>query len=230
MTVAAALTLLSGCIKSVDPPAPTPAKTYISIIHLAPTAPSVDVFFNDTKVSNNAFAPGSSTIAYNAVDKGAFSIRFKKESSDSVVAAVPLAQYDSLHFYTIFIHNLQADGPAEAVRIEDDFSNLVSGKLFYRFFHASPNTGAVDLYMDNVKMESNRMAADNSSFASFKEFPGTTSGYHTLQVKLAGSDSVVANLTNAELLAGNAYTVYLKGLTGGSGSRGLSLGLLRAAN
>src|SRR5688572_2505473 len=192
MTVASALTLLSGCIKSVDPPAPTPAKTYISIMHLAPTAPSVDVFFNDTKVSNNAFAPGSSTIAYNAVDKGAFSIRFKKESSDSVVAAVPLAQYDSLHFYTIFIHNLQADGPAEAVRIEDDFSNLVSGKLFYRFFHASPNTGPVDLYLDNVKIESGRTPSGNTNSASFKEIAGTTSsGYYNLQVKLAGTDSTI---------------------------------------
>jgi hypothetical protein len=229
ITVAAALTLLSGCIKSVDPPSPTPAKAYISIMHLAPTAPSLDVFFNDNKVSNNAFAPGNSTLAYNAVDRGAFSIKFKKESSDSVVAAVPLVQYDSLHFYTVFVYNLQADGPAEAVRIEDDFSNLVSGKPFYRFFHASPNTGPVDLYLDNVKIESDRLPSGNTTSASFKEIAGTASVYHNLEVKLAGTDSTIASLPNTELLLGNGYTFYLRGLSGGTGSRGLSLGLLRAA-
>ena len=186
-------------------------------------------FFNDTKVSNNAFAPGNSTLAYNAVDRGAFSVKFKKESSDSVVATVPLAQYDSLHFYTIFVYNLQTDGPAEAVRIEDDFSNLLSGKPFYRFFHASPNTGPVDLYLDNVKIESGRLPSGNTTSASFKEIAGTASAYHNLEVKLADTDSTIASLPNTELLLGNGYTFYLRGLRGGTGSRGLSLGLLRAA-
>jgi len=222
--------VLSGCLKSADIPQPTPAKTYVSIMHLAPTAPSLDVFFNDTKVSNTPFAPGNVTSAYNAVDKGAFSIKFKKADSDSVVAEVPLAQYDSLNFYTIFIHNLQADGPAKAVRIKDDFSNLTSNKPYYRFFHASPNTGAVDLYMDNVKIESGRMLADNTNYALLNEFLGTTSGYHAIQVKLAGTETVIATINNVDLLTGNAYTFYLRGLDGGTGTSQLSLGLLRAVD
>ena len=70
------------------------------------------------------------------------------------VAAITFAQYDSLNFYTLFIYNQQANGPVRAVRIHDDFSKLTQTKSFYRFFHASPNTDAVDLYMDNVKIES----------------------------------------------------------------------------
>ena len=225
-----ALSVLTGCIKSADNLDPAPAKAYISIMHLAPTAPSLDVFFNETKVSSNPFAPGNVTVAYNAIDKGAFPITFKKASSDSIVAAITFAQYDSLNFYTLFIYNQQANGPVRAVRIHDDFSKLTQTKSFYRFFHASPNTDAVDLYMDNVKIESGRVLADNTSSGVLNEFTGVSSGYHTFQVKPAGMDTVIANLDNVDLLTGNAYTFYLRGLTGGAGSSQLSLGLLRAIN
>jgi hypothetical protein len=232
LAMAAAVFVLSGCLKSVDPPAPTPPKTYISIMHLAPTAPSLDVFFNDTKVSNTPFAPGNVTPIYNEVDKGAFSIKFKKAALDSLVAQVPLAQYDSLNYYTIFIYNQQANGPANAIRIKDDFSAVLSNatKPYYRFFHASPNTGAADLYIDNVKVESGRMLADNTGYELLNKFLETTSGSHAIQVKLAGTETVIASLNNADLLAGNAYTFYLKGLEGGTGNSQLSLELLRAAD
>lgn len=230
VTVVSALSVLSSCIKSVDNLDPTPAKAYVSIMHLAPTAPSLDVFFNETKVSSNPFAPGNVTVAYNAIDKGAFPVTFKKASSDSIVASITFAQYDSLNFYTLFIYNQQANGPVRAVRIKDDFSKLTTNKTFYRFFHASPNTDAVDLYMDNVKIESSRVLADNTNSGLLNEFTGVSTGYHNFQVKLAGTDTVIANLDNAELLAGNAYTFYLRGLTGGLSSSQLSLGLLRAVN
>ena len=230
--IAAAVVVLSGCIKSPGDPAPVTPKTYLSILHLAPTAPALDVFFDDIKVSNSSFSPGNVTPIYNPVDRGTFSIKFKKGGSDSLVAHVPLALYDSLNFYTIFIYNLQADGPANAIRIKDDFSDVRSnpGKPYYRFFHASPNTGAADLYIDNVKVESGRTPADNATQESLNKFLATNAGSHLFQVKLAGTDTVVATLNFVNLLAGNAYTFYLKGLDGGTGFNELSLGSLQAAN
>lgn len=218
-----------GCLKSSLPES-TPAKAYVSIMHLAPTAPSLDIFFNDTKVSSNAFTPGAVSSAYNSVERGDFSIKLKKAASDSMVASVPLERYDSLHFYTIFIFNQQANGPAQAVRVEDNFGNLTSGKSYYRFFHASPNVDAVDVYMDNAKIQSGRMLADNAIQESLNHFGEITQGSHVFQVKLAGTDSIIATRNNVELAAGNAYTLYLRGLGGGSGNTELSLELLRAAN
>jgi hypothetical protein len=197
-------------------------------MHLAPTAPSLDVFFNDTKVSNIPFAPGTTTGAYNQIEKGSFTIKFKKAASDSIVSQLPMAQYDSLTYYTLLIYNLQANGPANAVRIKDDFSVLTSDKSYYRFFHASPNTAAVDFYIDNVKMQSGRSTADNTGNDDFNKFAATNPGNRTIVVKLAGTDTVVATLNDASLVQGNAYTFYLKGLQGGSGSSALSVGLLRA--
>ncbi|MEP7376402.1 MAG: DUF4397 domain-containing protein [Chitinophagaceae bacterium] len=224
--------IFSGCLKSPESQAPPTAKTYISIMHLAPTAPALDVFFNDERVSTNSFDPGAVTPRYNSIDKGSFSVKFKKGGVDSLVAQVPLALYDSSKFYTLFIYNQQANGVANAVRIKDDFSDLISNstKPYYRFFHGSPNTGAVDFYIDNVKLENGRAAADNAANELLNKFLATTSGSHSVQVKLTGTDTVVASLNLVDLLAGNAYTFYLKGLDGGTGLNELSIGVLQAAN
>jgi hypothetical protein len=221
---------LSSCLKSVDAPEQAPARAYISIMHLAPTAPSLDVFFDAKKVSSSAFAPGNVTVAYNAIEKGTYSIIFKKATADSVVATVPTAQYDSLNFYTLFIYNVQANGAVAAVRIRDDFSNLAGNKPYYRFFHASPDTDAVDLYIDNAKVESARVLADNTYSNSYNAFTATNAGFHNVQVKLAGTDTVIASMDNVDLVAGNAYTIYLRGLSNGIGNSQLSLGILRAVN
>jgi hypothetical protein len=125
---------------------------------------------------------------------------------------------------------LQANGPAQAVRIEDKFGNLTSGKSYYRFFHASPDVNAVDLYVDNVKTQSGRGMADNASQESLNTFGDINQGSHTFEVKLAGTDSVLATKSFVDLTAGNAYTLYLRGLKSGTGSSQLSLELLRAAN
>ena len=225
---------MSGCLKTTEP-AKTPAKAYLSILHLATAAPapSVEIYFNDTKVSD-PFAAGGVSSIYSPVDKGFFAVKFKKSSSDSLVASVPTSQYDSLGFYTIMLYN-QPGGAASAMLIEDDFSDLTLDKPFYRFFHASPtvaNLGPVDLYLDNAKVlaGSNRTLADNEFSSYYNEFAPTTTGTHSFQVKLNSNDSLITFLTDVSLQSGNAYTLYLKGNVGGTGANALSLGILRAAN
>jgi hypothetical protein len=221
--------VLSGCLKSHEG-VPIPPQTFISILHLAPTGPPVDVFFDDRKVSTNPFIPGTVSPVYNPVDKGAFSIKFKKTTTDSLVADAGLAQYDSLNYYTIFLFNQFTDGPVGALRIKDDYSEVSSNltKPYYRFFHASPNTGPVDLYFDTVKVESSRRSADNVFNIGFNRFLGTSTNVHNIYVKLEGTSTVIASQTNIYLQTGHAYTFYLKGLDGGAGNNQLSLGILAA--
>ena len=223
-----AVIIMNGCIKTQEDTLLPPPSGYISIMHLAPTAPSVDVFFNDAKVSNNPFDPGATTTAYNPIERGAITIKFKKAASDSVVAQLPLAQYDSLNYYTVFIYNLQANGAANAYRIKDDFTVLTSDKAYYRFIHASPNAGDVDVYIDDVKVQNGRHIADNAGFDTYNRFMPTNPGNRTIEARMAGTNDVVATLTDASLVQGNAYTFYLKGLAGGSGNNELSIGMLRA--
>jgi len=231
IALAVVATIFSSCLKT-DPPAPTTPPTYISVMHLAPSSPSLDVYFDNNKVSTAPLAPLNVTTAYNAVDRGYYAIKFKKAAGDSSVAEIPSAQYDSLSFYTIFLYNLSTNGPVKAVRFKDDFTDVIANptKPFYRFYHVSPNTGAVDFYINDVKLESSRQYADNVGFDPRNKFLVGQTDYNKMEVKLAGTDTVIASLQNAYMTAGNAYTIYLKGLEGGTGTNELSLGMLRAAN
>jgi len=232
LAMSAVSVVLIGCLKSDDPAPPATPRTYISVMHLAPTAPSVDVFFDNVKVSNVPFDPGVTTPAYSQVDRGAYSIKFKKTGTDSLVAEVPQLPYDSLTYYTLFLYNVSANGAANALRITDDFSEFQANrsKLYYRFFHGSPNTGPVDLYFDNVKVDSTRRPADNVINPTLNSFKGINSGIIALKVKLAGTDSVIASIDHATLQTGNAYTIYLKGLDGGTGNNQRSIGVLQAVD
>lgn len=227
---------ITGCLKSTDPQ-PQPAMAYISILHLAtqPPAFSTDIYFNTTKVTTNPFGAGGVSQTYSQVEKGAFSVTFKKAGGDSVMASIPVSQYDSLGFYTMMLYNNPGTpATAEAMLIEDDFTDLTLDKPFVRFFHASPSVsalGPVDLYIDNNKIFTQRVLADNEFSPFYNQFQPATSGSHVFSVKLSSNDSLIAKTTtDVNLIVGNAYTIYLGGNVGGTGTNALTVGALRAAN
>ena len=93
--------LLSGCLKEASN-STNPPKTFISLLHLAPRAPSVEVYFDNTKASS-AIAPGTVSPTYSAIDPSIFAITFKKAGSDSLVTSLSTASYDSLRHYTLVL-------------------------------------------------------------------------------------------------------------------------------
>lgn len=219
--------LLTGCLKS-SPTEPPKPMSYFSVMHLAPRAPSVEIYFNSDKASN-PFTSGSYTERYSEVTPGTFSITFKKSGGDSVMASIPIDRYDSLNYYTMLIYNTP-DTLVGAQAIEDDFSVLTSDKAYYRFFHMSPDIGEVDVFFNTEKVQPNRNYADNV-FGSyyFNQFGAINNNTYNITVKKAGEDSVIAQ-TNATLYNMNAYTIFLKGIPGGSGNNALGISVLQASN
>lgn len=219
--------LLSGCLKEAQntPPAP---KTYISLMHLAPRAPAIQVFF-DNEQASSAINPGTVSAAYSAIDPDIFAINFKKAGSDSLVASIGADLYDSSRYYTLLLYNYDSTH-ARAIRIEDDYSVLTNDKASYRFFHMSPDIGSVDLYFDNTLIESNRQYADNTVSNYYNQFFSTPTSTVNVYVKKAGSDSVIAQGSSVYLNQRNAYTIYLKGIIGGTGTNAIDVDVLQAVD
>jgi hypothetical protein len=219
--------LLSGCLKE-SRNTTNPPKTYLSLLHLAPRSPAVEVYFNNEQASS-AIIPGTVASAYSAVEPGIFSINFKKPGSDSVVASLGASLYDSLKHYTLLLYNIDSTH-VRAVRIQDDFSVLANQeKAHYRFFQMSPDFGAVDLYFDNTLIESGREYADNTASDYYNTFLPAAPNTYTATVKKTGTDSVIAQ-GSVFLSAGRAYTLYLKGIRGATGTTGLGISYLEAAD
>jgi Domain of unknown function (DUF4397) len=219
--------IFSGCLKSIDQ-TPPEKKAYISLMHLAPKAPALEVYVSGTK-SSTAIAAGSFSSAYSAVTPGIFDISFKKASSDSVVASIGAAIYDSLKYYTLVVYNDQPNS-AKALRITDDFSNIGGASAYYRFFHMSAEIPAVDLYINNSKVQTDREFADIALSPAYNSFSAYAPGSYSVQVKKAGTDSVIAQ-TSATLFQSNAFTIFLDGLVNNGGvSSTIKLDVLQATS
>jgi len=219
--------LLSGCLKESTSSTYTP-KTYISIMHLAPRSPAVQIFINN-QPSSSGINPGTVSSSYTAFDPAVLGFTFKKSGGDSVVTSLPSAVYDSLNYYTLLLYNPDSTH-VQALRIQDDFSVLNTTQTFYRFFHLCPDVGNVDLYFDNNIIESGRQYADIAATSYYNQFFSKTPSTYSIYVKKAGTDSVIAQASSVSLAAANAYTIYLKGMKGGTGSNALTVDILQAAD
>ncbi len=104
----------------------------------------------------------------------------------------------------------------EAVVLEDNLTTPASGKAHVRFIHLSPNAPAVD-----ITTNTGAVVFGNYVFKQASAFTPLDAGTYDLQVRLAGTSTVVLDLSGISLTAGKIYTVFAKGLVGGQGTQSL---------
>jgi hypothetical protein len=218
---------LNGCIKNSASSTSAP-KTYISLLHLAPWAPAVEVYFND-KQASSAIAAGTVASSYSALDPGVYTIGFKKAGSDSVVASLSTSLYDTSQYSTLLLYNIDSTHVG-AAKIADDYSVLSNDRSYIRFFHLAPEIDDVDLYVDGALVSSGRSYVDNVSIGYYNQFSAITPGTVNLVVKKSGADSVIANLGSVPLSQGNAFTIYLRGKKSGTGLNAIGIDYLQSVD
>ncbi|MHA4846899.1 DUF4397 domain-containing protein [Flavitalea antarctica] len=218
----------SGCMKDtpIEPPKPV---AFVSVMNISLKAPAVEMLFNNVKVTP-PMSPGAYFSRYSPMDPGPQNVVFKKAASDSLIAELTPGQYyDSSEFYTILLYDYPGGG-SRGARINDKFPIIENTKTYIRFFQLSADVPNVDVTLENTKVFSGRTPADNISNPSYNQFQAYTPGIYSIKAKLAGTDSVVANTNYSDLLAGGVYTIFLKGVKGGTGNNAFSVEVLRAAN
>jgi hypothetical protein len=221
---------LAGCSKTGSS-FTTNAVTYVSVLHMAPYAPATDIYLNGTLSSpSGGIPPNSNSLKYASLQPQNYDIQFKKAGSDSLMAEIPTSLYDTLHFYTLILYNTSmGGGSVQAAKIADDFSNISAVSANYRFFNLSPDAPQVDLYMNGSMVQLGRTRADNIVSTSFNSFQPVPSGpSNALQIKVSGTDSVLASLNSVDMEPGSVYTIFLNGTKNSSGNN-LKINVLTAA-
>jgi len=220
--------ILNGCIKNT-PIEPAKPVSYVSVMNIALKAPAVELLFNGEKVTP-PINPGAYFTRFSSIEPGIRNVVFKKASSDSVVAELPPGQlYDSSSFYTVLLYD-NPSGGALGARIKEAFPAADATKTHIRFFQLSADMPHVDLSVDNTKLFLDRTPADNISNPSLNLFQAYAPGSYTLKATVAGTDSVIATTSFNDLVAGGIYTIFLRGVKGGSAATGFAVEVLRATN
>jgi hypothetical protein len=217
----------SSCVKNASSPnSPTNTLTYLSVLNLAPYSPAANVFLNGVQ-STVSISPGNYSSSYAHLTPGSYDVKFETTASDSLLAEIPTSAYDSMSFYTLVLYNDLVNGPAKALKITDDFSTVTLSNSYVRFMDMCLELPAVDLYINGSPVQQNRTAKDIVANETFDIFQPLTPGSFSLQVKKAGTDSVMGSLSTVSFTAGNAYTIFLSG-SASSTTYPISLNILQA--
>ena len=193
------------------------SRSNVMVVHASPNAPNVDVRINNSVALTNVAYPTNSN--YTALNSGTTNIKVSPTTTTTYVidANVNLEANKS---YSVFA--IDSVSKIKAAVVSDDLTAPASGKAHVRFFHFSANAPAVDIAVTGGPvLFPNRLFNDQSTTATYAAFTPVDAGTYNLEVRAAGTNTVVLALPNVTLTAGKIYTVFAKGFLGGVGTQAL---------
>ena len=201
---------LASCDETSSPFAPL-QKGYVMTVHASPDAPAVDLLVDNVIAGSNLAFPNNT--GYLAVKKGTRNLKVNVAGTSTTVinANLPVTAGAS---YTVFA--VDAVAKIAPLVISDNLAKPAAGKAHVRFVHLSPDAPAVD-----VAVAGGPVLFANKSFKEYTQFSPVAAGTYDLEVRPAGSTTVVLPLNGITLEAGKIYTVFAKGFVGGTGAQAL---------
>jgi len=191
--------------------APTNDTARVMAVHASPDAPGVDLYVDDVKVGTNLAYPNNT--GYLTVEAGTRNVKVNVTGTSTTAIEADLAVAKDVN-YSVFAVDTVAS--IEPVVMTDNLAAPATGKAHVRFAHFSPDAPAVD-----ITTTTGAVVFGNYEFKEFSAFTPLDAGTYDLQVRLAGTTTVVLNLPGITLNAGKIYTVFAKGLVGGAGAQAL---------
>jgi len=196
------------------PPATVNPKT--TVTHASPNAPNVDILVGETIVATDV--PYLGTLPYTTLNAGNNRIRVNVTGTSTTVIDATLSFAEGAN-YSIFA--VDSVNKISAIRVDDDLTPPASGNSHVRFIHLSPNAPAVD-----IAVTGGPVLFPDYTFKEFSNFTPVTAGTYNLEVRLAGTTTVVLSLPNITLENGKIYTVYARGFVGASGTQQLGASII----
>jgi hypothetical protein len=214
MCLGAVSFLFTNCDKDDDP---ISSKSKVMVVHASPNAPNVDVRINNSVALTNVAYPTNSS--YTELNSGSTNIKVSPTTTTTYVIDATV-NFEANKNYSVFA--VDSVSKIKAAVTTDDLTAPATGKAHVRFFHFSANAPAVDIAVTGGPvLFSNRTFNDQATTATLSNFTPVDAGVYNLEVRVAGTSTVVLALPNITLTSGKIYTVFAKGFLGGAGAQAL---------
>ena len=187
------------------------ATANVKVVHASPDAPAVDLYVNSGLAGSGLTFPNNTE--YLTISAGTSNVNVTVAGTQTSVIEGDI-RFNSYKSYSIYAVD-QVSNIAPLV-IEDNLSEPAADKAHVRFLHLSPDAPAVD-----ITLTDGTVVFGNTSFKEYTEFTPLDAGMYDLQVRLAGTSTVVLDLGSVDLQAGNIYSVFAKGFVQGDGDKAL---------
>ena len=181
------------------------------VVHLSPDAAAIDVFVGDTREFTNAtFAVPTD---YQDVAAGTQTLRFVA-TGDTVTLGSGDEELELSRNYTLL-----ATGFADAVTpllLSDTTDAPASGKIRVRLVHASPSTGAVDVYVGDPTDDISTVTPTltNVSFGDATNYITLDEGTYRIRLTAVGDTEAVLD-EELTLSDGAVRTIIARDAVGG---------------
>ncbi len=205
-----------GCDDEEDPMQPVPSNSSTMVIHASPDAPGVDILVDNTVAGTNLTYLLNTP--YLTLPSGTRNIKVNVTGTSTTVIEgnINFAKDKS---YSIFAVDSVAN--IEPLVLEDNLAAPASGKVHVRFIHLSPDAPAVD-----ITLADGTVVFGNVAFKGSTAFTPLDGGNYNLQVRLAGTATVVLDLGSVTLPTGKILTVYARGFVAGIGAQALGASVI----
>ena len=204
-----------GCSDDDDNPmiSNTPETAKVLVVHASPDAPGVDILIDNAApaVSNLTFPTNT---GYVALPSGTRNVKVNVANTMTTVIEADLNLDPNMNYSVFAVNNVSAIEPLVLV---DDLTTPANGKAHVRFIHLSPDAPAVDIAVAN----GGPVVFGDVSFKGYSAFTPLDAGTYNLEVRLAGTSTVVLPLGDITLEAGMIYTAFAKGFVAGDGEQAL---------
>ena len=202
---------LTGCgDDSSTPITPTPSARVMAV-HASPDAPAVDLLVDGSVVGPGLAFPNNT--GYLTVAAGTRNVKVNLAGTTTTVLTADVPVAAGLN-YSVFACDAVAN--ISTVLLVDNLTAPAAGKAHVRFIHLSPDAPAVD-----VAIAGGAVLFPNTVFKGSTAFTPVDAGTYDLEVRQAGTSTVVLPLPGITLQAGKIYTVFARGFAGGSGPQAL---------
>ena len=195
--------LLVGCGDDDNPTAPA-MEGMVRVAHLSPDAPNVDVWVDSTKVLTNV--PFKAFSDYLSLDAGRYQVQVVATGTTSPAVIDTELTVEAGRAVTVSAVGLLANID---VIVSVDQPGPTTNRPTFRFVHASPDAPAVD-----ITLPDGTVLFGNVAFGDVEAYLPVDAGTYDLQVRVAGSDTVVLSFADLDLPTGLVASVYAVGLVG----------------
>ncbi|AMR29917.1 hypothetical protein A0256_00055 [Mucilaginibacter sp. PAMC 26640] len=205
---------LTSCLKNNNNTVVQPPAAALSVINASPDAPSLDFYLDANKANSYPFGYGNG-IDYISAFAGKRQAIFKTAGSATVYKtdSVTLQQNK---YYTLYLTNVAPN--TEYLLLNDTIVKPADGKASIRLVNVSKDAPAVDL-----AIKGGPVLVANKSFKGFSGFvPVAVNNNSTIEIRQAGTATVLATIEKVSLNNGSIYTVWLQGLASATDTKKLT--------
>jgi subtilisin family serine protease len=186
-------------------PFPDPERARVRAVHASPDAPAVDILVDGVPAFANV--PFQAISDYATLPPGTYNIQVVPTGSLAPVVIDADVTIEAGQDYTVAATGLLAN--IAPLVLVDDNSAPAAGNAHVRFVHASPDAPAVD-----VALAGGAVLFGDYAFTEASPYTPVPAGTYDLEVRLAGTNTVVLPLPGITLEAGRVYSAFALGLAG----------------